>query len=246
MDEFKELDALRAYSVEKKLKKATWIGNQLSDSGYLYDVRKELAVLAATEARILMKDEDEPKNKHEIKQIDFHNKIDRLSGTTSGSGELFASPTSYYQDQCFNSWLDTDFFTKEELQELFAYIRDHGFGKDKNTGKGRFEITLEDYAWPDCSDNNAFLLLSNMVPSDTDTTLASYKSKTKFPKVGGDYALTKSPYKYPLYILEPGSVFFAGTDNKAPQGCLLQNVHSDPNIVQNLYAYSIPIMIKGS
>ncbi len=246
MDNYKDLDALKAYSLEKKLKKIVWISNSLPDKDYLYDKKKELAAMAEDEAKKLMKGNGEPKNKHEIEQVDFHNKIDRLSGTTSGSGELYASRTSYYQSLNFESWLDTDFFTKEELLELFAYIRDHGFGKDKNTGKGRFEITLEDFAWPACSNINAYLLLSNMVPCENDTTLVSYKSKTKFPKVGGDYALTKSPYKYPLYILEPGSVFFAGADKKAPQGTLLQNVHPDPQIVQNLYAYCIPIMIKGS
>lgn len=246
MNEYKSLDALRAYSLEKKLKKTTWISQSLASGEYLYDIRKELTALALDEANKLVRSDGKPKIKQEIEQIDFHNMIDRSSGTTAGSGELFASPTSYYQDLSFESWLDTDFFSGDELQVLIGYIGDHGFGKDKNTGKGRFDISFEESPWPPCSENNAFLLLSNMVPCETDSTLVSYKSKAKFPKVGGNYALTKTPYKYPLYIMEPGSVFFAGTENQAPRGCLLQNVHPDPNIVQNLYAYSIPIMIKES
>jgi CRISPR-associated protein Csm4 len=85
-----------------------------------------------------------------------------------------------------------------------------------------------------------------MVPSSTDSTIASYNSKTKFGKVGGDYATSKTPFKYPIYIIEPGAVFFAEGKDKKPVGSLLSNIHPTENIVQNLYSYSIPIMIKGS
>ncbi|HOM79913.1 MAG TPA: hypothetical protein PLU05_04390 [Candidatus Cloacimonas acidaminovorans] len=248
-NELKEITDLEISQVLKDLKKDKWIKRQdLQEGNFVYNIKNDLKSLSLMKGKEILKNRGirkvYPKNEEEI--IEFHNMIDRITGTTIGSGELFASSTVFYNDISFESWLDTDYFGESEIKEIFHFIEQNGFGKDKNTGKGKFEITVEEFHWQDCPQNNAYLNLSNMVPGSTDSTIASYNSKTKFGKVGGDYATSKTPFKYPIYIIEPGAVFFAEGKDKKPVGSLLSNIHPTENIVQNLYSYSIPIMIKGS
>ena len=247
--ELKEITDLEISIVLKRIKKDNWIDRKaLTDNENVYNVSEELISKAQDTALKILESRGTRIHspKKEEGMIEFHNMIDRITGTTSGSGELFASPTVFYKDICFESWLDTDYFNESEIKDIFHFIEQNGFGKDKNTGKGKFEITVEEFHWQDCPKNNAYLNLSNMVPCASDSPIASYNSKTKFGKVGGDYATSKTPFKYPIYIIEPGAVFFAEVRDKKPIGSLLRNIHPTEDIVQNLYSYNIPIMIKGS
>jgi len=249
------IDDLGIAHVLKKARKKPYISHSvLKEAGYVYDLPAVLYGQTKKEALDYIDRKMREKGrglltvkdpKQEERCIEFHNMIDRQSGTTSGSGEFFASPTTFFKDHCFESWLDTDIYTLEQLQELFQFIQLHGFGKDKNTGKGRFEIKVEPFTWPNCNHYNAYLCLSNMVPAHSDNVLSSYNGKAKFAKIGGDYATSETPFKYPLLMFEPGAVFFAGENKTPPLGCLLDNIHNNKDIVQNLYAYSIPLQIKG-
>ncbi|HOH98268.1 MAG TPA: hypothetical protein PL188_08205 [Candidatus Cloacimonadota bacterium] len=238
--------------VQKQIRKDKWLAiADLAQSGFVYDVQVSLFKRAYKKMQDLLMQKSKrshelPKSKDEVRSIEFHNMIDRQTGTTSGSGELFASPTTFFHNRCFESWLSTDVYDLTKLQDLFSYIAVHGFGKDKNTGKGRFEIKVDEFSWPSCPGFNAYLNLSNMVPATSDSILASYRGQTKFGKIGGDFATTATPFKYPVFVIEPGAVFFAGEGQQPPRGSLLDKIHPNPDIVQNLYCYSLPIMIKES
>ncbi len=250
--ELRGLTDLQLNQVLKELKREAWIDLEtLLQNECLLDLPLQLQKNARSRALDKLGKGGQLKQKTDncetMKQsIEFHNKIDRISGTSSGSGELFASNTTFYRNLEFCSWINTDIYSLEQIQELFKFISLHGFGKDKNTGKGRFEIKVEPYSWQQCTNFNAYLNLSNMVPAESDSILASYTAKTKFAKIGGDYASSKTPFKYPVFIIEPGAVFFAGDTRTPPRGMLLRSVHPDPDIVQNLYSFSLPIMVKGS
>ena len=179
--------------------------------------------------------------KHRI----IHNYINRLSGTTSKDGaNLFAEETSFYSsDYEFNSWIKTDYFNLKELKEIFYQISINGFGKDKNFGRGTFEISLEESNdFTEVNDCNAWLLISNCVPCKDDSTNVMAEAKVKYPKIGGDFALKESPFKYPVYIFTPGTIFI-GT--KQPQGMILKNIHPfNDEIIQNLSAYCLPVKLN--
>ncbi|TSA24205.1 hypothetical protein D4R71_07360 [bacterium] len=169
-----------------------------------------------------------------------HNTINRLTGTTSKEGpNLYDEPTTFFEEGAeFESYLSTDYFSKDELLMYFEIIQNGGFGKNKNTGKGHFEISLEEYTPPECENPNAYLILSNTVPAKDDPLDCFYNGFTKFGKLGGSFSTTKSPFKYPIFMCAPGSVFLG---EKKPVGSLLQNVHPDEKqVVQNTYCYSIP------
>lgn len=248
--EFGGINAEQAYQLNKKAKKFAFMELKwLESRSFEYDeeelhyrlLKQHAEEKLRREKQEYLAEEDKPMED----ALEFHNRIDRASGTTNGFGELFASPVTFAKTT-FESYLETDMFDQGELERIFGHIALTGFGKHKNTGKGRFEIRIEPYSWKDCPVPNAYLNLSNMVPAETDPTNASYSGATKFAKVGGTYATTATPFKYPLYVIQPGAVFFAGEGGLRPKGCLLKNVHPDPKIVQNLYSYNIPIKIKGS
>jgi CRISPR-associated protein Csm4 len=175
----------------------------------------------------------------------IHNYINRLSGTTSKDGaNLFAEETSFYSsDYEFNSWLKTDYFALNELKEIFCQISVNGFGKDKNFGRGTFDILVEESKdFTVVNDCNSWLLISNCVPCKDDSTNVMAEAKVKYPKTGGDYALKESPYKYPVYVFTPTTIFIG---EKEPQGMILRNIHPfNDKIIQNLSAYCLPIKIS--
>ncbi|OQX70776.1 MAG: hypothetical protein B6D62_03595 [Candidatus Cloacimonas sp. 4484_275] len=173
-----------------------------------------------------------------------HNQINRLNGTTSKENAgLFDEITVFYEkNSVFESYLQTDFFTMEELSEIFGFISLNGFGKNKYTGKGRFDISLKTYEFRKPENPNAWLLLSNTVPAEDDSRFCFYDGFMKFGKLGGSYAVEDSPFKYPIFMFRPGSIFIG----KKPRGKLLQNVHPyNQNIVQNCYSFSLAFVLKG-
>ena len=224
------------YEIKKRLKKMEFmpvnlwksVMNSYSPVG-LYD-------------KLLLQNE----NKNSLKKrtvTNLRNKINRLTGTT-GDGNLFGERLTFYSENTiFESYLSTDIWNLDELKKHFDFIGRSGFGKKKSVGRGTFDINIEKFAFDKVENPNAHLVLSNMIPSKTDSTDAYWKGKTKFGKVGGDFALSEAPFKYPFHHFLPGSVFLGETP---PEGTLMQEIHPDkPEIVQNLLCYSIPFVWEG-
>lgn len=192
------------------------------------------------------RNEKRKEKKLEIAEVAIlRNKIDRLTFTTSGIGELFATDEIFYSDDS-TMWfaLKTEFFNKSELEAILKSIELSGFGADASVGRGKIKfIEISEYNFPEAKDANAFISLSNFIPADGEFSQfedAWYKTFIKFPKVGGYYALL-NPFKKPLLFVEAGSVFKV-KELKSYYGCLVENVHSDPDIVQ--YAYAFPLKVK--
>lgn len=237
-DRFPEWDQYR-----KRLKSIAFISRDvLTKANYSFDweafFTHVIAALPTQEDSALQSQPDKP-----TPDLVFHNSIDRLSGTTSaGGGNLYAAETTFapagYKQESYLT-LDSQSIAHADLEDILQYISDTGFGKDKSTGKGRFAITYDQFEFPSAETCHAWLNLSNMVPAATDTTLAYYHGFTKFGKLGGNFAVTETPYKYPVFIMKPGSVFLG---NK-PIGTVLTDVHpmsAELGIIQNLYSYAIP------
>lgn len=244
-------DRIKFALLKKKLKKARWLSKEYwfehQDNFSLPGLYIDVWNKAKGEINTLFEDQDILKIKpfnEEIVSV-THNSINRITGTTSKEGpNLYDEAATFYEEDAqFESHLATDHFTKDELITLFKIIESGGFGKNKNTGKGHFEIKLEEYEQPQCNDPNAHLVLSNTIPAPDDPTDCFYNGFTKFGKLGSNYSSTKSPFKYPLFMFAPGSVFIG---KKNPIGTLMQNVHpDDDNIVQNTYCYSLPFKWEG-
>ena len=178
----------------------------------------------------------------------MRNKISRLTFTTGETGELFATEETFYESQ-FKMWfaVRTNFLNREQLEKILAYIELTGFGADASTGRGslKFISIEEDYKFPESENSNAFMSISNFIPTDYDLSQAEnlwYSIFTKYPKVGDYFALV-DPFKKPLVFMKAGSVFKV-RNVKEFYGCIVSNVHSNPEIVQFAYAFPLKVRVE--
>ena len=147
--------------------------------------------------------------------INYHSKINRLSGTTI-ERSLFTTRERFYGNEEFEAYCKIgESFSVEKLRGCLEFINSNGYGKKKSTGKGNIECTVESGA-PGISSTaaNAFMTLSNYVPRADEPVSGYYRVFTKYGKLGGHFASspisdgdTPMPFKYPLVMFEAGSVF---------------------------------------
>ncbi|MCK4818725.1 hypothetical protein KA005_23335 [bacterium] len=146
----------------------------------------------------------------------------------------------------FEIYLKTNYFSSDDLERIFEYVAEEGFGKDKSTGKGYFEFEIkEGIDLPEPQETNAFMTLSSFIPTEQDPTNGHYRITHKYGKLGGLYAkgvpdVDGNPFKRPLIMFSPGSTFYDDTYSSAKvYGSLLKNVHHNEKIRH--YAYAFPI-----
>ncbi len=140
----------------------------------------------------------------------FKNTINRLSNQTS---HLYSTEETFFEEGlCFDVYLkyQSHLIKKEEIYEVLTNMGKAGYGKDASTGKGRFEIKECETSpeilrpRPDCK---SFMSLSHGLP-DSSIKRGYFKTITKFPKHGGYLAIAANPFKNPIILTIPGSVFF--------------------------------------
>lgn len=193
----------------------------------------------------LKEDEDDIKRLIENTQLSHvrHNSMNRL-GRISATG-LYTQGETFFKGDAgkFEIYIKTNLFSLKDIEDIFAFIGENGYGRDKSTGKGHFRVEgiRKGACLPEVSNPNAFMTLSSYVPGAEDPTNGYYSLIHKFGKLGGDFAGgSKVPFKKPLVMLAPGSVFFDNSFNKERfYGSLLSGVHGD-NVIRH-YAYAFPM-----
>lgn len=170
-----------------------------------------------------------------IKEVSIiHNTINRVSGTTEEGQGLFSSTESWYkQNSLFDIYVQTN-FNQDKIKSLFVKAFECGFGANKSTGKGVIEVKeISEITFP--KTGNRSMALSNFVLNNkNNVSNIRYDLFTKFGKLGGDYAITKNPFKKPIIMYKSGSTF--DSINEKFTGCLLKNIHSDEKIRHYAYA----------
>lgn len=190
------------------------------------------------------------------KAVVYHSKINRLSGTT-GEGSLFTTEETFFPTQEFEIYCKLGRgFSAEKLRSCLEFITLSGYGKKKSSGKGDIECRFEN-SDPDKvpAEANAFMTLSNYVPSAQDPTIGYYRAFTKYGKLGGHFASSPlsalsvganpTPFKYPLVMFEAGSIFKT-TTHAMSYGRIVEGIHpvKEPEIVQYGIAYPLPLNVK--
>lgn len=104
-----------------------------------------------------------------------------------------------------------DFKCEETLKDVFEI----GFGKKKSSGYGQFEIIgdIEPFdKIKEPQNSNAFITLGNYLPSADDgiNSECKYDFIVKYGRLSEEKSLTKNPFKKPLILFTPGSVFKVG------------------------------------
>ncbi len=153
-----------------------------------------------------------------------HNRIQRITGRTPEEGGLFFTEEFWVTGlrQYRDVYVQTS-LPQEKLEELFRQVARWGYGKDATWGRGRFdglEITPETSGLFDGKLPRAMSLSHGSLTSNMGH--ARYQLETHYGRLGGVYAASSSPFKYPLLLMKPGATFEAGP---GPFGELLQEVH---------------------
>ena len=188
-------------------------------------------------------------------EVATSNTISRTSGTvTAESGGLFQREKIWYHEG-----IELDLYVEinsEEMipavsQFLIEFLPATGFGADKTIGMGALAITLDGTFNPDFFQGkgpNARLSLSLASFPGIERYDAYYRLKTKFGKLGGDFAVSSPtggnprPFKKPILMYEPGAVFLCEENFRDKP--LLENVHSDQRIRHCGIPVTLPFKIS--
>lgn len=169
------------------------------------------------------------------------NTVNRISHAVSAdAGGFFQrEKTWFYKDAEIDLYVDinTDDMVTKVDHFLTEYLPQTGFGADKSVGMGVMEIKKDDSFKPSAlavNNSNARLALSLTSFPGIEKYNAYYSLKTKFGKLGGNFAFSSPtggnprPFKKPVLMYEPGAVFFSCEPLSTKS--LLANIHSDQRI----------------
>lgn len=195
------------------------------------------------------KGEIQRESKISIKNI-MKNKINRLNNGTEqadGTSGLFSDIEKFY-----NSNVEITIFIKirddikiSQVKKYLNYIEDTGYGKKKNIGKGNFKTISFDKIgniFGKINAPNGFMVLSNYIPIKQDfSEIISGDIMTKRGKLGGDYSHFDKPFKKPIVMYKPGSLFKGEVADV--KGQALENIHYNKDIFQYGFGFCVGVKI---
>lgn len=148
--------------------------------------------------------------------------------------------------------LNIDKFKEIKGADLFEDIFDVGFGKKKSSGFGAFKVLapLEDFTdFKESEVSNGFITLGNYLPSEKDMLIDYYYDiLVKYGKLGEELSLSANPFKKPIVMLTPGSVFLTEKRNEYYGRCTKTGEISEsfPEAVQCGFAFSLRVNLPTS
>ena len=202
---------------------------------------------------------DEPNNsiddqKNSVTEITVSNTLSRISGSVQeeGGGLFSREKTWFHSHGELDLYVEinSDEFTSIVKWFLKTYLPAAGYGKDKSVGMGILEIHEDKTFNPDIfkvHSTNACMVLSLTSFDGMENYKSFYRLKTKFGKLGGNFAFSSPtggnprPFKKPILMMEPGSIFF--TSQQINNNKLIQNVHTDERIRHCGLPVTLPLKI---
>jgi len=172
-------------------------------------------------------------------QITQKNSVNRL--TNSVNEGLYSIKENFALDE-YEIYFAYQDITKDKIEEVFKYISQKGYGKDKSTGKGKFKFNI-DWDFKEkkyfTQTKDKFLSLSHTFYNPANMHLYFGKTITKFPKAGGIYAFNE-PFKNPCIMYTPGTTFIVKNNII---GMAEERVFNKENHYQN--GFGIGIFFNG-
>lgn len=151
-----------------------------------------------------------------------HNTINRLTGTTgTGAFAPYTMSQRWYEPGAqleVHVVFDSERITEQELQQIFEYTGQVGFGRDASIGLGKFSVVPAENQLPDVypQSANAFLCLGPCTPQglDFDPERSFWQVLTRFGRHGDVAVYAANLFKKPILMAQSGSVFWpAGGTN---------------------------------
>lgn len=205
---------------------------------------------------------------HPWRQFDIlHASINRLTGTTTApeaeesetpatEGHLFATRLSVPERKIeegksevalLSVYLRAEDPWGERVPEMLADLARVGFGRDKSSGCGAFEvIDVQPFdGFAPLADANAFISLSSYCPARHDPTRGRWKIRLKYGKLG-ENAGGANPFKRPLIQFEPGAVFITHGPPRPFYGRAVENIApAMPEAIQCCFTLAVPCVVPN-
>lgn len=190
-----------------------------------------------------------------VEQMEFvqtRTAIDRTR-LSALEGALFAESYNYMEEGAalavYARTLD-EAYSESWLDGLFDFAAASGFGKNRSTGKGVFDVERvplsEDEVRIFGYEGGLFMSIS--LCAGNNLSPVRYATATKYAKIGGEFSQSGIGGKLivnknPIVFYREGSLFRPG---ESPAGMMVRNVHPDPRIVQYGYAFPVGITLGFS
>jgi len=175
------------------------------------------------------------------------NKLDRLSFSTSGSGEVFFQNELSFRESWGLYFLLKTNNLEEYLKPAFLYLQDSGIGPNARTGKNWFKVEIEETSlFEDISktDTNTFVTLSRFIGIDEiDVDNSWYEIETVRSKVESRFEFAgEDIWKAQVMYFSAGSVIRPKEKKDFYGGLIPVKKLNGRTIYQ--YGYAYPVYIK--
>ncbi len=176
-----------------------------------------------------------------------HNTIDRLSGGTTPSGNLYSLTEYAISNGGLFFLLDGE---TDIVEGTFGFLEHFGIGGDSSLGKGQFEIEVTDADLPSVpEDADRFMTLSLYAPRESEIATvrsdgAWYNLVVRKGKVGGPFLRVEDFWKKSLTMFAEGSTFPLIDQKSFGHNPIVKSIADGlPFDVQH-YGYAFQIHIK--
>lgn len=169
-----------------------------------------------------------------------HVSISRATGQAADGQLFFSRLTFFHPDTEMHLYAETE--DRAFLLKYLKIIGTLGFGKDASTGKGQFDVELDDGFAADSfkvENCNAHLCLSVCGAPDMTSVDGFYGVEVKRGKTGPGHV---NPFKKPFLFLKEGSIL----NKKLPGPFVLKDLNLDPAVVQILEPLTLPCHLQES
>lgn len=180
-------------------------------------------------------------------QTQVHNMVGRSANTVNkdedGAGNLFSVKSHFGRKFDIYILCDESIKEYENVLELMFKL---GIGARKSTGSGAFKVleyAEETELTKNIENANAFVAISNFIPSEGDSTAGHYKLITKFPKLDREFASTNAPFKKPVVMIQAGSCFYYNTKKEYYGSCIDKISSFNEKIMINACTIALPIIL---
>jgi len=176
-----------------------------------------------------------------------HNTIDRRAMTVAGEGGLFFTSADFFKKGfSFDLYARVQPDFQETFERLLNQFSTQGYGRDRSSGKGVFNIIKDAAFQPDTlevPDGNDLLNLSIFSSTDMGNWEGTYQLMTKYGRVWNGFG-ENNPFKKPFIAFREGSVFKKREVDYA--ACVLKDIHSNGAIIQCTLPLFIPFQWEVS
>ncbi|GBD39334.1 hypothetical protein HRbin37_01609 [bacterium HR37] len=178
-------------------------------------------------------------------EIRVRTRIDRLSGSTSGEGEMFHNEIKFIGSgfSLFFLLKTDEISLLEPLVNRNKFLSDHGIGGDRNIGFNHFKLSLEELNLNLGGEGKIFVTLSKYIPVveeiDANKDFLSYDVIPYISRVDNTYDFQGKFVKDRVFYMKEGSVFKAKEKKEFYGRIAKVCVIGEEEIYQNGFAFPL-------